>query len=72
MKHIFKMTIVVALMATSYFTLSSFIVNKKAKSAVAPYQIVLLQKILLVTIPNGHGRLQILILVMEAMVRFRT
>jgi len=38
------MTIVVALIAAFYFSLSAFVLTKKTKSNVAPYQIVLVSK----------------------------
>ena len=45
MKHLFKTVLVVALIAASYFTLSAFITNKKAKTnAAAVYEIVLVTK----------------------------
>ncbi len=45
MKHLFKMTLVVAVIAACYFMLSAFIVKKKVKpNAVDAYQIVLVTK----------------------------
>jgi len=44
MKHLFKMVLVVAVIAASYLTFSAFTVKKKKTNSVAPYQIVLSTK----------------------------